>query len=170
MNIEPQIISEKGFTLLGCVFYGDPFHSAKAFSVENEIGLLWGRFMKYMKKYSFFLEKIIINPNISYEIHFESDEYKKTKKYTIFVGIEVNSLEEIPLGMFSTILPKTKYAYYTTKAIEDDAIEDLFNIWLPNSQYEQIYPYIIECYDAKRFLGLENNKSEIDWYIPIEEI
>ncbi|MCP4763879.1 MAG: hypothetical protein GY870_19060, partial [archaeon] len=46
----------------------------------------------------------------------------------------------------------------------------LFNIWLPNSQYEQIYPYIIECYDAKRFLGLENNKSEIDWYIPIEEI
>ena len=58
--IEPTILEEKTFKLLGCVFYGDPFHSAEEWSYENEIGKLWQRFGALTYKYSILMNKISI--------------------------------------------------------------------------------------------------------------
>ena len=125
MNLEPEIISERGFTLLGCVFYGDPFHTAEEWSYENEIGHLWQRFMKLAFKNSILLDRIRVDPEIAYEIHIEPEEYEKTKRYYVFVGMEISSIEEVPLEMFLKKLPISKYLVCTTKVSEPNAIEAL---------------------------------------------
>ena len=42
--MEPQILDEKIYNLIGSVYYGNPFHSAKEWSTDNEIGNTWKRF------------------------------------------------------------------------------------------------------------------------------
>ena len=170
MTLEPDIIPKKSFTLLGCVYYGDPFHEAAEWTYENEIGKLWMRFQNLYQRYSFLLSKISIEPGVGYEIHIEPEEYKKTKQYYIFVGTEVSNFEEVPMEMFIKILPTTEYLKVTTKGDDSKAVEDLFKKWIPEHNYEQAYPYIIQAYDYKRYKGLEDKTSEIDWYIPVKTI
>ena len=170
MKLKPKIISKRGFTFLGCVFYGDPFHAAEEWSYENEIGHLWQRFMKLAYKYSILLDKIRVGPQIGYEIHIEPGEYEETKRYYVFVGMEVSSVEEVPMEMFVKTLPVTKYLVCTTEVSEANEIEALFKKWIPENNLEQAYPYIIQAYDAKRYRGLYDKTSEIDWFIPIRSL
>lgn len=167
--MEPIITEEKIFNLLGCIYYGDPFHLAAPWSYENEIGLLWKRYIELAKIYKNFLNKINVNPNIGYEVHIEPKEFQDTKNFYIFVGIEVFSLEFVPLEMIIKKLPKTKYLNFTTKADDFKTCGNIYNEWLPSSEYEQSYPYIIEAYEHPRYKGLTDKESEIDWYIPIKK-
>lgn len=169
MSIKPEITDEKALKLLGCVFYGDPFHEAREWTYENEIGKLWTRFMTLAKKYSILLESLIVEPGISYEVHLEPEEYERTKKYYVFVGIEVKNYDEIPLEMYVKIIPNTKYLVFTTKTTKFGMADNVFRDWLPKSDYEQSYPFIIQAYDMKRYKGLDSEDSEIDWYIPIKK-
>lgn len=168
IKIEHKILQEKSFMFIGCVFYGDPFHSAKEWTIENEIGKLWERYGELLRKNWRSLSKHFINPNISYELHIEPEEYIETKNYYVFTGTEIKEYEEVPLEFFIKKLPTTDYLMFTAKAIDFDKGEYYFKKWLPQSEYEQAYPYIIQAYDITRFKGLEDNESEIDWYIPIK--
>ena len=161
---------KKSIIIIGCVYYGDPFHSKAGWDYENEIGLLWKRFMKLFEKHKDLIRKYQVNPHMAYEIHIQPDDYKKTKKFYVYVGIEVSKLKELPLEMYSKILPTTMYAIFTFKG------KDIFKgghfiwqEWLPKSKkYDEAYPYFIEAYDEHRFFGLENEKTEIDYYVPIK--
>ncbi|TXT67072.1 MAG: hypothetical protein BAJALOKI1v1_190015 [Promethearchaeota archaeon] len=171
--MEPIIIKNRVFRLLGCVYYGDPFHfhSKKEWTYENEIGLLWKRFGGLIRKYSILLDKINANPEFGYEVHLEPEEYRETKQYYVIVGIEVNNIEEIPLEMFIKILPRTDYILVTTKVNSSNTeIQDLYDEWIPKNNYQNSYPYLIQAYEQKRYFGLENPASEIDWYIPIKPV
>ncbi|MHA2246827.1 MAG: GyrI-like domain-containing protein [Candidatus Hodarchaeales archaeon] len=168
--MEPTILEDKIFRILGCVFYGDPFHKAVEWSYENEIGKLWQRFMKLNGKYSSLLSKICVDRNIGYEIHLEPEEYKDTRKYFVLVGVEVKDIEEIPLEMFVKILPKTDYVVFTTTM--ENKLERggyIYKKWLPENGYAQAFPYIIQLYDNRRYKGLEYPESELDWFIPIKK-
>jgi predicted transcriptional regulator YdeE len=90
------------------------------------------------------------------------------KKFHIFVGVEVKSLEFFPLEMFYKTLPKTKYLFFTTKYMGEGA-EYYFNKWLPESNYETSYPYIMQSYSPKRWINEKDPNSLMDWYIPIKE-
>jgi len=171
MKLIPKIIDEKIFRFLGCVYYGDPFHSAPPWSRDNEIGKTWERFGKLYFLNRDFLNRIIINSKIGYEVHIESREFRRTKNFHIFVGMEVRSIEFVPLEMFVKILPKTKYAFFTTKANDLDSCEYAFQEWLPTSDYEQSFPYMIEAYEESRYnyLKMDDPDNEIDWHIPIKE-
>ncbi|MFX0184929.1 MAG: GyrI-like domain-containing protein [Candidatus Hodarchaeota archaeon] len=168
--MEPTILENQIFRFLGCVFYGDPFHEAVEWSYENEIGKLWGRFMKLHSKYSSLLKKICVDHNIAYELHLEPEEYETTRKYFVLVGVEVSYFEEIPLEMFVKILPKTDYVVFTTTM--ENKFERggyIYKKWLPEHGYEQIFPYVIQLYDDRRYKGLEDPESEIDWFIPVKK-
>jgi len=171
--VEPKKIDiidrNKTLKLIGCVFYGDPFHSKEGWNVENEIGLLWKRFMNLYEKYKDIIERHRINEKVAYEIHVRPKDYKETKKFYVCVGVEVTKLDEMPLEMCGKIFPSTMYAIFTFKG------KDIFRggkyiwqKWLPNSNYEEAYPYFIEAYDEARFHGLDNEDSEIDYWIPIK--
>ena len=169
MKMEPRITEEKQFTLLGCVFYGDPFHSSEEWSIENEIGKLWQKFIELFGKRGKEIKNYVINPDIFYEVHLMPDDYKKTKKYYIFVGVEVKDIKEIPMEMFLKSFPKVKYAIFTFKGKDMfTGSEYIYNEWLPNSKYKDAHPYQIQAYDSKRHFGLDNEKSELDYYIPIK--
>nr|AAU85412.1 uncharacterized protein conserved in bacteria [uncultured archaeon GZfos12E1]QNO53895.1 hypothetical protein LBDBNMAG_00030 [Methanosarcinales archaeon ANME-1 ERB6] len=156
--------------LIGCVYYGDPFHSKGEWSVENEIGLLWKRFMNLCEKHGDIIERHGANKNIAYEIHIQPKDYKETKKFYVYVGVEVTELAEMPLEMCGKVFPATMYAIFTFKGKDMfRGGEYIWQEWLPNSEnYEEAYPYFIQAYDKMRFHGLDNEKSEIDYYIPIK--
>jgi AraC family transcriptional regulator len=40
--------------------------------------------------------------------------------------------------------------------------------WLPNSEYEEAYPYLMLAYYKSRYYGLDDENSEIDYYIPVK--
>jgi hypothetical protein len=44
MPEEPKVTQKKRLQLLGRTYYGNPFHSAKEWNTENEIGKLLKRF------------------------------------------------------------------------------------------------------------------------------
>ncbi|NHJ46856.1 MAG: GyrI-like domain-containing protein [Asgard group archaeon] len=167
--MKTKIIDYDEIKLVGCIFYGDPFHSVKGWDMENEIGKLWSRFMKLMAEVKFQIKDNVVNPNMSYEVHIDPVVVKEEKKWYVFIGIEVKSFENIPLEMFCKILPKTKYAVFTAKGDEFKTANDtIYNEWLPNSKHKEAHSYQIQAYDSNRFFGMDNLDSELDFYVPIK--
>jgi len=126
IKIEYKIIQERSFMFIGCVFYGDPFHSAKEWNIENEIGKLWKRYGELLRKNWSSLKEFLVDFNISYELHIEPKEYVETRNYYVFTGTEIREYEKVPLEMFIKILPKTRYLMFTAKAIDLDSGEYYF--------------------------------------------
>ncbi|MCK9152280.1 GyrI-like domain-containing protein [Methanobacterium alcaliphilum] len=163
-----EVTDVKALKLMGCVYYGDPFHSNQEWSTENEIGVTWNRFHRLCYLHEEILcEKAI--GDVAYEVHIQPDDYKETGKFYVYVGVEVKKLDEMPLEMFAKTLPPTKYAVFTYKG------EDMFNggtyiwsEWLPSSEYEESYPYMLQAYDKSRFRGLDDPESEVDFYVPVK--
>jgi AraC family transcriptional regulator len=155
--------------LIGCVFFGDPFHRAKEWSYENEIGKLWTRFMSLTKKYSSLLQRISSDPFTGYELHLEPEEFRKTNQYYVMVGLEARDFDQIPLEFFSKNLPKTDFLEFTTQMAKRKTQGSyIFQKWMPEHKIKQRYPFIIQRYDSKRYRGLDDPSSEIDWLIPIQ--
>ena len=157
--------------LLGCVYYGDPFHSAKEWSYENEIGKLWNRFFAILGKYSTFFESLSSQPKVSYEVHLEPFDYdgEKNKDYYVFVGLSVQDFNEIPIEMFVKTLPTTKYLEFTTLAVDqDETANKVFSELIgEGKQYQQSFPFIVQRY-TEEYKGLNNPKSRLDWLVPIQ--
>lgn len=167
--MKPKIIERDESLLIGCIFYGNPFHSVKGWDMENEIGKLWVRFSKLLDEVKPQLEEIIVNPTMSYEVHIDPVIVKEEKKWYVFIGVEVKEFKNIPLEMFCKILPKTKYAVFTAKGDDFKKANDfIYHEWLPKSKYEEAYSYQIQAYDSERFFGMEDPNSEVDFYIPIQ--
>ncbi len=165
----PQIIKDKQIKLLGCVFFGNPFHEAKEWSYENEIGNLWIRFMNLTKQYKEYLEKISSRSTLGYELHLEPADYSKTNHYYVMVGIEIGEIEEEPLEFFTKSLPRTDYIEFTTQMSDkNEQGAYVYQTWMPHKKISQRYPYILQKYDSNRYRGLEDPSSEIDWLIPIQ--
>ena len=82
---------------------------------------------------------------------------------------EVKDIEIMPSEMFSKKLPKTKYAVFTAKGKDFLKVNDyIYDEWLPKSKYKESFTFQIQLYDSKRYKGLDNDDSEIDFYIPIK--
>jgi AraC family transcriptional regulator len=165
---EIKIIRDKTLKLVGCVYYGDPFHSSKEWTIENEIGVLWNRFYKLYKKYGDILQKEVVN-DVAYEVHIQPDDYQETGKFYVYAGIEVSEQGKMPVEMFCKALPHTKYAVFTFKG--EDMFrggEYIWREWLPNSDYDEAYPYMVLAYDKTRYMGMDNPESEVDFYVPVK--
>jgi AraC family transcriptional regulator len=116
------------------------------------------------------IKRINKNPKIGYELHLEPEEYNETGKYYILVGIEVLETLDIPLEMFLKILPKTNYIHFTTKVKNANLeVQKVYEDWIPDNGFEEVYPYMIESYHSDRYKGLDNLESQIDWYIPVKK-
>lgn len=161
--MEPKIIERGEITLVGMVFYGDPFKEAAGWSRENEIGKLWTRFVAK--------EELVRNRvgHGGYEVHIEPEEYEHTKNYYVFVGVEVEKVDALPLEMFVKVLPPSTYAVFTLKGkeITSNWGERIYKEWLPQSGYTEAHKFLIEYYDGARFKGMDNSESELDVYVPV---
>ena len=163
--MKPEIVEKGKITLVGMPFYGDPFKDQKGWSSENEIGKLWGRFVSKVKTVKNRVGET------AYEVHIEPEEYEQTKNFFVFVGVEVDKVDDLPLEMFVKILPPSKYAVFTLKGkeITSNWPDMIYKKWLPKSGFEEAHKFTIEYYD-ERFKGTDDPESELDIYVPIKPV
>jgi len=164
--MEPKIIDKEQITLVGMVFYRNPFKEQGGWSQENEIGKLWTRFLAKKSQKPM---KSRVGTG-AFEVHIEPEEYEETKNFYVFVGVEVEKVDDFPLEMFVKVLPATKYAVFTLKGkeITSNWSDMIYKEWLPKSGYKEAHKFLIEYYD-ERFKGTDRPESELDIYVPIKQ-
>jgi AraC family transcriptional regulator len=168
--MESKIIERDRMLLVGFSFFGDPFAESGGWTEENEIGRLWQRFTAYVTAHG---ERIphVVEEDVAYEVHVESEE-TATKGYReVFVGTEVVRLDDVPVELLVKILPATTYAVFTLHG--EEIVSDwsqALDAWMRETGYTSAYPYGVQRYDD-RFKGLDGDAlaaSELDVYIPIQ--
>ena len=106
---------------------------------------------------------------------YNMEEMGKELIFSTFVGIEVESFDDVPFELDCKVLPTNKYAFFTLKGQKmKNWYQDFYKEWLPGSDYEVPmsgeYCYEIVVYEEKRFFGLDSEKlerSEVDILVPI---
>ena len=168
-QMKPRVTKPISLKLLGCVYYGNPFHSHKEGNIKNEIGRLWERFEKTCSTHIDNVKKLLVEKNVAWEAHIQTQEYGNTKEYTIFAGIEVSRPASTPINFFYKELPKTKYAVFKIKGNSfTTSLDYIYNTWLPTSKYKESHGYMLWRYDEKT-KDLDDPECILEAYIPIEE-
>jgi len=165
--MKPKITDKRKIILVGMDFYGNPYQEAGGWSMQNAIGQLWTRFDSFYKKNKDSIKHLASESGYELWIDFEGEE--DTNNNYIFVGVEVDRLDDLPLELVTKILPETRYAIFTLKGdeIKSDWPSKVLNPWLTDAGLEQSFTFIIEYYDSQRFKGIDNTDSELDIYVPI---
>ena len=170
-TMKPEMVSKGKMYFVGMNYYGQL--TGEGWSEENPIGNLWKKITTFRKTKWNLIEDSVVDEDVAYEIHiWNEEEFKTTKCFHVFVGVEVEKIEDIPLELVSKVLPAGTYAVFSVKGTQITTWEkDIYEEWLPQSEYEEVvfdgYQFHIQCY-GKRFKGLDRiEESEIDVYIPV---
>ena len=166
--MEPTMIEKRQMMLLGFSFFGDPFKISGGWTEENEIGRLWKRFMAYFPEHRRRIRHVVTDA-VMYEVHIEHEETALTGEYEVFVGLEVEKLEDVPVEMLVKILPAAIYAVFTLEG--EQIVSDwsmMIQEWMVSAGYEPVYTYGFQLYD-ERFKGLDNlAESVLAVYVPVK--
>jgi AraC family transcriptional regulator len=164
--MKPRIADKRKILLAGMDFFGDPYEKAGGWSEGNAIGQLWKRFEAFYQGKKGSLKHAVSESGYEVWIDFEGE--KDTKNKYIFVGVEVEKIEDLPLELVARTLPETRYAVFTLKGPEiKTGPSRIWKEWLPESGLVPSFDYLIEYYDSQRFKGLGNPDSELDFMVPI---
>lgn len=173
--MQVQFVERGSITLAGMCYYGSL--TGEGWSRENPIGQLWDRFNRFFDKTPGFSEVHAVNPAIGYEISiWNEEELQESKCFYLFVGVEVDQFDGMPLELVGKVLPASTYAHLTPKGQDITTWESAFyDDWLPGSGFQLLaygdYHFQIQAYEEGRFKGLGEmlEESEIDVYIPVEK-
>lgn len=160
-----RILEKKAISLVGMDFFGKPFEKAGGWSEENEIGRLWKRFGKFFDGHKDDIAHKVSESGWELWAEFEGE----TEDHYIFVGVEVEKVEAVPLELVAKVLPATRFAVFTLRGDEFRCNwgPKISSEWLPAAGLTQSHNFIIEHYDCQRFKGLGNPESELDIYVPV---
>jgi AraC family transcriptional regulator len=166
--VKPKITDKRKIILVGIDFYGNPYQEAGGWSTKNAIGQLWTRFNNFYQKKKDLIKHLVSDAGYELWGGFEGED--NTKNEYIFVGMEVEKLDDLPVELVAKILPETRYAVFTLKGdeIKSDWPDRVYPQWLPEAGLEQSSTYIIEYYDSQRFKGMDSADSELDIYVPVK--
>ncbi len=167
--MEPKLVETQQMLLVGFNFFGDPFELSGGWTEENEIGRTWKRFIRFQEEHPQRL-KHVTTYEVAYEVHIYHEETPQTGEFEVFVGLEVEELEEVPLELCVKILPPATYAVFTLhgEQIVSDWAMMIFAEWLPQAGYEGEHTHSIQRYD-ERFKGVDSiAESILEIYIPIK--
>lgn len=113
-----------------------------------------------------------VNENEVFGISTDPDDYDpETDQFEFFIGIEVSSNEDIPVGMVFREIPANTYVLFTFKGPFDNAgavHAYLYSTWLKQSGYELSGLYNIEIYDERNH-GPESDESFTDICFPVRK-
>jgi predicted transcriptional regulator YdeE len=166
---EPRFIESGRLLIAGFSFFGDPFRQAAGWDEDNEIGILWKRWIAYFQR-SYAQIPHLLQPDTMYEIHIEHEETQEKGVYEIFAGVEVGTLDSLPPQVLVKVLPATTYAVFFLRGAEitGDWTQEIYARWLSASEYESTGQYMIQRY-GPRFLGMDRlEESVLDVLIPVE--
>ncbi|TXI15217.1 MAG: AraC family transcriptional regulator [Pedobacter sp.] len=126
---------------------------------QKDIGNLFGRFM--MEN---LIEKIPNKENNDIYCIYTDYESDQTAPYTTIIGCRVSSLQSIPEGFISKVIPKTTYQIYTSKGKLPDCVgETWMKIWNENSPNRK-YIADFDVYGSK---SQNPTEAEVDTYLSI---
>jgi len=168
---DPVIKEAHLYKMVGMNFFGDPFTHATMWSEDNGIGQLWKRFGKWMGESILELESASME-NLAYEVHIGSEQMNETGEYEVFTGVQVESLDVIPIECVGKVFPSTQYAEFTLvgKEIVSDWTSWIYEGWMPHSGYEPSAKYSIQVYD-ETFKGMDNIEgATIKVLIPVKKV
>jgi AraC family transcriptional regulator len=166
--MEVDRFETRQITLLGLGFFGNPFEVSGGWTEENEIGRLWSRFMACLERHGDEIHGAVTQ-QVAFELHVEHDETRQTGEHEVFVGLEVEALEEVPVQLSAKVLPLTTYAVFVLRGQEivSDWGQQIYGQWLPDSGYRSEGTWGLQRYD-ERFKGLERlDESLIEVYVPV---
>lgn len=159
ISMEPKVVVKDEFTVVGL--------TCSTTLKENIIPALWEEFNSRVGEI-----KNRTSPNLYIGVsQFSANPVDEV--FTYMAGVPVESVDEIPEGMVCKTIPKQEYVVVTHKGKLDtlgNAFDYIYGTWLPKSGYELIEADDFEVYDDERFLGADNEESEVDIYIPIKKI
>jgi AraC family transcriptional regulator len=165
--MKPRVTEKRQINLVGMDFFGDPFEEEGGWSEGNAIGKLWERFNRHYERKKDRIKHLSSESSYEIWIDFEGEEESKSKY--IFVGVEVERIEDVPLEFVAKTLPETRYAVFTLKwdEMKSDWSSKGFEQWIPDAGLEPSFNFLIEYYDVDRFKGMDDPESELDIYVPV---
>ena len=89
----------------------------------------------------------------------------------LLLELRVKDLNQINANLVGKIVKKNKYLKFIHKGKSRKIINTykyIYEKWLPQSSIKLTLPYNLELYE-NNFLGTENDDSETNIYIPIED-
>lgn len=169
--MEPILLESRPRLLLGLGFFGDPFTRSGGWTEENEIGRLWKRFMTFLAEHPNAIGRVKAE-GVMYELHVYHPETLRTGEFEVFVGVEVEALETLPLELSAKILPPATYAVFTLSGeqITSDWAKMIYTDWAPGSGYQVLQTHSLQRYD-ERFKGMAQiTESILEVYIPVRKL
>ncbi len=173
--MEYEVIKKEKMYLAGLQYYGDI--EQEDMTIEDQIDRLWFRFATFCRSRWSIIEDKVVCPDLSYEIQiWDEEELKKEGKLSIFVGVELEDLDDIPLELSGKVLPAGKYISFKLKGEEIKTWEeDILQDWFPHDDYWIRYfedkVFHVQCFHEEKFRGVENLEgSELKVLVPVEEV
>ena len=167
--MEAVLLESHRMLLVGLGFFGDPFSISAGWTEENEIGRLWKRFMAYLTQHRHRIKHVKVDA-VMYEVHIYHQETERTGEFEVFVGLEVEKLEDVPVELSAKILPPTTYAVFTLQGeqIMSDWHKMIYDDWMSRSGYQTAHAYSVQRYD-ERFKGVPHiGESALDVLVPVK--
>ncbi|WP_161785195.1 GyrI-like domain-containing protein [Brevibacillus borstelensis] len=133
---------------------------------SNRVPALWEEFLRRVNEIH-----DRTSPNISMGIS-EFSQNHLDEEFVCMACVPVNRFASIPEGMVCKTIPTMQYVVVTHKGklpTLGNAFDYIYTTWLPNSGYDLVEADDFEVY-GERFLGPENEDSEVDIYIPIKKV
>ena len=165
--MDVHFIHQKEILLAGMSFFGDPFREAGDWSMDNEIGRLCNRFVKYRQAHRDLITNLTINSDF-YEVHIYSEETEAKGFFEVFVGQQLQQIEPVPLDLSIKILPAGDFAVFNLvgEQIISDWYNDIDQI-LSGEGWQRGASFFFQIYD-QRYKGIERiADSELSAYIPV---
>jgi AraC family transcriptional regulator len=103
---------------------------------DYKIGELWASFMPRRNEIQNKLSNDLISLVVYSPTHFL--DFKPTNEFERWATVEVESFDNVPNEMETFVLPGGLYAVFLYKGLStgiSSFYQNVFNIWLPNSNY-----------------------------------
>lgn len=168
--MDPQIITMDSVTLWGVSFFGDPFARSAGWTEENEIGLLWKRFIELCETHREELPPGAPD-RVAYELHIPHPNTGDTGDYEVFVGYPSasNACAVAPVEFLAKTIPGGAVALFTIGGgeIADMACFAQAEQWVEHCGRERRGRWIFNRYD-ERFRGMDRlDESTIELGFPL---
>ncbi len=170
-----EIVEKEKIRIAGLNYHGSITENGVAF--EERVEDLWRKLSEFCMNKWDSIEESVINPKLSYEVQvWNEQELEESGRMDVFVGLEFEDLESIPLPLVGKVLPGGKYISFVLQGEEIEGWEEyLLQEWFPESDYwlrsfeDQLFH--VQCFHEDKFRGVENiEESELEVLIPVEEI
>ncbi len=151
MNSEPTLISKPAFTVVGLLLHTQP--------MSPDIPALWDKFVPRMNEIPH-----PANERVSYGVmgHFD----QATGMFDYMAGNPVTRVDQLPAGMNSWDIGSHTYAVFeTTLSQIGEAMNYLFQTWLPSSDYDPVDAPSFERYGE----AFSPDNPVLEIYVPLKK-